>query len=114
MNPEKIQNQINQTQKKDQYTTPNVPFHKHNNIDSPRIKASDLDGGFYLLKGFAQLSAGSVTITNSRIKTTSVIVVTSQDSGTGPNIAAICNAGNARIFEASGGRTDVVNYIIAI
>lgn len=105
---------IDQNTKTDQYTVSGIPFHKHNGIDSPKIKATDIFGGKYLLTGLAQMIAGTVTITDPRITISSVIVATPQGSAVGANFAAICNKGNAVIFESTGARTDIVNYIIAL
>lgn len=68
-----------------------------------------------VIAGTKQLTSGTTTITDSRIKTTSVIVITSFSSAS-PAIqyAATCSNGFATIFEQSGTSNDTLNYIIIL
>lgn len=108
------QEQIQQAQTAGQFGgVSNTPYHKHNGADSPVIPVTNLG----ILAGAAKLVGGTVTITNPRIKASSVITATSNFShsfaGLGSNsLAAICNSGNAVIFD--GFSSDTVNYIIII
>ncbi len=100
--------------KSGQFKVGPVQFHKHNGIDSPRISVNDLSGTItQVIGGFATLSTGSVSITDSRIKNTSVITVTPQIAFSA-NLGAECFNGSATITSTSGGDSRVVNYQILL
>ncbi len=69
-----------------------------------------------MLWGVVTLVAGSATITDARITTASAITVTSENSHNtftfNNSLGAVCNNGNAVIFEGSSSSIDPVNYII--
>lgn len=67
--------------------------------------------------GVANMSSGTVTIVDPLITTTSIIVATQENSfstqGTSAaSLGAVCNSGNAVIFESTGIMSGNVNYII--
>lgn len=116
-----IQEMIAQNMNTNQFNYSKVPNHVHNGIDSPRIGLGDNIMNnqsrpmYSFISGLVTLSGGTATVTDERITTDSVIVVTSQTShsftGSGNSVSAFCSNGSATI---SGTTTEIINYLIII
>lgn len=105
-----VTSQIQQNATAGQFGVSQVPFHVHNGVDSPSVPVRNLG----IMSGQAKMALGTVTITDPRINRKSVITATSTIAHATGSVAAICNSGNAVIFDGSGTNNDTVNYIIII
>lgn len=107
-----VQSLINQAQSSAQFQVTKNGYHIHNGVDSPLLPVTEL-------WGVVTLSSGSATITDPRIKASSVIVATSTVSHTYAGVTAYtlgasCTNGSASIFGQGPVATDPVNYIIRL
>ncbi len=118
MDNQQIQQQINELKARiDQLTDSSlIP----RNIENALRKRLGITGSSSttIISGVVTLAAGTATITDSRITTNSTIVATPEVSyvtgvfnGT---IGAVCNSGNAVVFESGGASIDNVNYVIIL
>lgn len=112
----KTQNSIQQSQTAGQFGGVNhTSYHKHNGVDSPRIKNSDIIGAATLLSGTVQMdgtATPTAVITDDRITTSSVIVVTSTNYIAGEAFSAVCSNGYATIYSSGAFNSSYWNYII--
>lgn len=106
-----------------QYNIGKVKFHTHNGIDSPRLNSGQvsIEGKLrikpinLILAGQIALdfASGSVTITDKRITSSSIIVATDTITSGGIAFQAYCSDGSATINYVPNTTTQA-NYIIII
>jgi len=118
---DQIQNSIEQSQTSGQFGgVSKTPFHTHNGVDSPRIKASNLIGNETFAEsatwGIGTMVGGILDVTHPSITSTSTGLATRANaSGTAfvADLSAGYNSGTTfRFFEGTFSQTWEVFYLI--